>query len=453
MVIDPNEYVWCPMEPSEYALETEGVFSFDGEGRRIYMIEVFGVSEGTVSVYSGEEKSELIGSVTFPDTKIEPSIPVHVDSLYLSGDGIAEGVSITFYCERGYQKSGIEEYLNSTEGMTCVRNTANDDTTDTITGVDWFRFNGNVANNIYVSGNHWIGFGSNSEQLKVCRRDGKVYYEYKQEGVLNNGTRFLKLRWEGYTQYNSTDVSRRLIFELFLFDTNDMFLNVVQTPTDSSFYGTSQFISNGGTIALNICDGSGGGQKICFYHGDETGNNWTVDYGDYVQTDIYTEAYLIRSENVFYSVIDGELAEVDVTAPTSANFYRYGTREIPDGALLLNLVNPDVLLWTNSPSESIRLKADITAYPYPQILTGYADMSSHTILGIRLLTAEYSGTVGVRISYDGGNTYEEEQTIDTFLNMDVDTLWQNCQAEKSLYIQFVLYNGAKFTRFKITYQN
>ena len=146
-------------------------------------------------------------------------------------------------------------------------------------------------------------------------------------------------------------------------------------------------------------------------------------------------------------------AEVDVDAPTSANFYRYGTSEIPDGALLLNLVNPDVLLWTNSPSESIRLKADITAYPYPQILTGYADMSSHTILGIRLLTAEYSGTVGVRISYDGGNTYEEEQTIDTFLNMDVDTLWQNCQAEKSLYIQFVLYNGAKFTRFKITYQN
>ena len=200
MVIDPNEYVWCPMEPSEYALETEGIFSFDGEGRRIYMIEVFGVSEGTVSVYSGEEKSELIGSVTFPDTKIEPSIPVHVDSLYLSGDGIAEGVSITFYCERGYQKSGIEEYLNSTEGMTCVRNTANDDTTDTITGVDWFQFNGNVANNIYVSGNHWIGFGSNSEQLKVCRRDGKVYYEYRQEGVLNNGTRLLKLRWEGYTQ-------------------------------------------------------------------------------------------------------------------------------------------------------------------------------------------------------------------------------------------------------------
>ena len=176
------------------------LFSFDGEGRRIYMIEVFGVSEGTVSVYSGEEKSELIGSVTFPDTKIEPSIPVHVDSLYLSGDGIAEGVSITFYCERGYQKSGIEEYLNSTEGMTCVRNTANDDTTDTITGVDWFQFNGNVANNIYVSGNHWIGFGSNSEQLKVCRRDGKVYYEYRQEGVLNNGTRLLKLRWEGYTQ-------------------------------------------------------------------------------------------------------------------------------------------------------------------------------------------------------------------------------------------------------------
>ena len=69
-------------------------------------------------------------------------------------------------------------------GMTTHRNNVkNDDSTITISGVDWFKFNGVTASNIYASGNHWIGIGTNSEQLKVCRRDGAMYSLYSQEGV------------------------------------------------------------------------------------------------------------------------------------------------------------------------------------------------------------------------------------------------------------------------------
>ena len=256
MLIDPTLYAWQPNAPEAFSTETAGSISFGDDGRRVYMIEVSGMSSGTLDVYADTEKTELIGSVTFPDILIEPTVPVCVDSIVTDGDGIGAGVSITLYTEIGYLKAGFEEYLNTTEGMTCVRNTPNDDGTDTIKGLDGFMFNGVEAENLYVSGNEWIGFGVNAEHLQVCRRDGKVYYIYRQEGTLADGTAFLKLRWEGYTQYNSTSESVRLIFEIFLFGNNDMFLNVVQTPTNSSYYGSSNLICDGRTTGLNICDGS-----------------------------------------------------------------------------------------------------------------------------------------------------------------------------------------------------
>ena len=99
------------------------------------------------------------------------------------------------------------------------------------------------------------------------------------------------------------------------------------------------------------------------------------------------------------------------------------------------------------------MMAEIEATPYPQILLGYADMSSETILGISLLSAEYSGSVGVKFSYDGVATFGNEMTISAFLNLDTDQLWEDCQTDNSLYIQFILYDGARLTRFRIDYEN
>lgn len=453
MLIDETLYAWCPMAPVEYALETGGIFSFEGEARRIYMMELSGMTGGTVSVYADAEMTQPIGTVTYPDVRTEPEIPLCTDMVYVSGDGIGEGVAITLYCEKGVLKAGMESFLNTTEGMTCIRSSANDDSTDSVTGVDWFLFNGVTASTIYVSGNHWIGFGVSSQQLYVCNRDGKCYYLYRQEGQLSDGTRFLKIRWEGYTVYSSTSSSCRLIFELFLFDNNDMFLNVVQTPTGSSYYGTSQLVCNGVTTPYSVCDGTGGGKNICFFHQDTEGKEWTIAYEAYQKTDVYTDAYLIRSGSSYYTIEDGALKQVEMEVPTSACFYRFGTPDIPDGTLLLELVNPEVLFWTNNPSDSLMMKAELTVFPYPQSLVGYADMESETIKGIKLLAAEYSGTIGVKTSYDGGTTYGTETTLEEFLATDASELWNLCQEQRSLYIQFILYNGAKLTRFKITYEN
>lgn len=135
----------------------------------------------------------------------------------------------------------MEQLLSTTENLEqLVNNVGHDDDTMTFTGVDWFQFDGVVANKIYVSGNNWFGFGRSSEQLKACRRDAKMWNFWREEGTLFHHYRFLRLKWDGFAHYSSTSSDMKLCYEVFLFDTGDIFLNIIQTPWNSSYLGTNQ---------------------------------------------------------------------------------------------------------------------------------------------------------------------------------------------------------------------
>ncbi len=147
----------------------------------------------------------------------------------------------------------FDSLLNTTTGMTAVvNNTKHDDDVVSVTGVDWFTYAGKTASTIYVSGNNFIGFGQNAEQLKIWRRDGAIYYIYRQEGTLTSGKRFLKIRVEGYVYYSSTSSSYALKYEVFLIEGQTLFINVVQRPTSSSYTGTSSITDGKTTTSLNI---------------------------------------------------------------------------------------------------------------------------------------------------------------------------------------------------------
>lgn len=147
----------------------------------------------------------------------------------------------------------FDSLLNTTAGMTAVvNNTEYDDNVVSVTGVDWFTYAGKTASTIYVSGNNFIGFGQNAEQLKIWRRDGVIYYVYRQEGTLTSGKRFLKIRVEGYVHYSSTASSYALKYEVFLIEGQTLFVNVVQRPTSSSYTGTSSITDGETTTSLNI---------------------------------------------------------------------------------------------------------------------------------------------------------------------------------------------------------
>lgn len=148
--------------------------------------------------------------------------------------------------------SGIHELLNTTAGMTVLRNNSGqDDGVDSVTGVSWFTFNGTVASTIYVSGNSFVGFGSNAEHLKVCRRDGKMWYLYRQEGTVGS-RKFLKIRWEGYSWYGKTASTYSLKWELFLFDDGGLFLNIIDVPDDASYLGVSELTSGSNVYAIPV---------------------------------------------------------------------------------------------------------------------------------------------------------------------------------------------------------
>ena len=147
----------------------------------------------------------------------------------------------------------FDSLLNTTTGMTAiVNNTKHDDDVVSVTGVDWFTYAGKTTSTIYVSGNNFIGFGQNAEQLKIWRRDGAIYYVYRQEGTLTSGKRFLKIRVEGYVYYSSTSSSYALKYEVFLIEGQTLFINVVQRPTSSSYTGTSSITDGKTTTSLNI---------------------------------------------------------------------------------------------------------------------------------------------------------------------------------------------------------
>ena len=142
--------------------------------------------------------------------------------------------------------------------MVVVRNNSgNDDNTDTVaSGITWFYFNGVQVTNLYVSGNSWIGFGVSSEQLKVNRRDAKVYYEYTETGTVG-ANKFFKLRWCGDSIYNQTADSYAQQYDVFLFDNGQIYLNWFKVPT-SNFDGTNALVCDSATISYAPTAGTAG---------------------------------------------------------------------------------------------------------------------------------------------------------------------------------------------------
>lgn len=147
----------------------------------------------------------------------------------------------------------FDSLLNTTTGMTAiVNNKKHDDDVVSVTGINWFTYAGKTASTIYVSGNNFIGFGRNAEQLKICRSDGAVYYIYRQEGTLTSGKRFLKIRVEGYTHFSYTSSLYELKYEVFLIEGQTLFINVVDISSNNGNTVTSSITDGKTTTNLNI---------------------------------------------------------------------------------------------------------------------------------------------------------------------------------------------------------
>ena len=222
--------------------------------------------------------------------------------------------------------SSLEEMLNTTENMQhLVVSTGHDDDTMTFDGVDWFTFNGIKASSLYVSGNSWIGLGANTEQFLVCRRDAKMWDFYREEATLFNAYRVLKIRWEGYAQYNSTSLDVRLIYEWFFFETGDIMLNLIQPPKSSGYLGSNRI--NGG-VNQNFNVTAGLSEYVSLYHEDDTGTAYNLKYELLDINPPYDHRYLLSDKDGKYYRTEHEKAFVDAVVFKGYQCIRTGI--IPD---------------------------------------------------------------------------------------------------------------------------
>lgn len=308
--------------------------------------------------------------------------------------------------------NSIQEILSAdTTNMTVIRQgSKQDDGTDTITGVSWFTYNGKVASQIYASGNSFIGFGSKTEHLKVNRRDGAMWYLYREEGTLYGYYKFLKIRWKGYSRYNYTSSSYAIEYDVILWDTGDISLHMISIPTSY----------NDGTYSL-VAD-STYTYRVSTNSPDVTFTK--TDSGFDVQNNLISFprlSYLVRDNSNYYTVIDNSLSSITVTNLTSDVFLNFGTVDIPPLSLLTNLTSPEILFW--SENDSVRL-ADgliIQGTPtLPQIIYyDTQDMSSH--IGIESVVCLASADALFAISIDDGQTwkyYNNETWNDVTTDLD-----------------------------------
>ena len=140
--------------------------------------------------------------------------------------------------------------------MTVLRNhVKNDDsTTNYNVNINWFKFNNNVLTNLYSSGNSWLGFGTNSEQLKVNRRDCAVWDEYSETGYIEE-VRFFKFTWDGYSSYGSTSSFCHQAWDIFIFEGELIYLNFHTIPS-SNFNGTKSLVCGNQTLTFTPSNNS-----------------------------------------------------------------------------------------------------------------------------------------------------------------------------------------------------
>lgn len=287
---------------------------------------------------------------------------------------------------------------------TIVDNVAHDDDTVAVPGADWLKYNGEIATQIYVNGNSYFGIGTNTENLKVNRRDAKLWYLYREEGTLYNYFKFLKIRWKGYSIYSSTSTTYLLTYDVIFWDNGYISIHMVDIP--ASYYNGTFSLTSSATVSYT--PPSSENPDVTFAPGDSDNKTYTAESTLIELEEPFDKKYLVRSVGTLYTVVDGVLSALEAVEPTAELFRGYGVDDLPDGSLLLPLINPEVLYWQDSDKElpSIRMFVRGTP-PLPQMFTSKpASLVHESIIGINYAEVDASEDVRFAITFDGGETWK-----------------------------------------------
>ena len=350
-----------------------------------------------------------------------------------------------------------EIFVAGVTNMTCLLQNSNnyDGGTIAVNGADFLLFNNSKVSAIYAHGDSYWGFGTDASHMKINQRDARMRSLYREEGTLYSYYRFLKIRWEGWSHYNSSGEDYQIKYDLIFWDTGDITLHMVDVPV-LCYDGGFDFVADKTYTFVKPTDAA---PDITFQYYPES-KTYEVKY---TPIDLIVPfKILIRDESgVLYTVenqvineeteeCEDELVALEETEVTPLLFKTRGFQKMPEWGLIKELSLPEVLSWSDT--RAFPMNAMITGTPPKQYIECMADLSDETVLGIKALNAEYTGDITVQYSYDG-ETFTEEVAMADFLIMELETLYTGLLETKTITFRFWLAGDATLTTFIMNYRN
>jgi hypothetical protein len=339
----------------------------------------------------------------------------------------------------------------------------NDDTTYNIAIPSWVKFNGKTTSKLYYSGNSWIGF-ENSDQICYNRRDARMYKAYLEEGTILGIHQFIRYRFNGLTTYSG---SFEFEWEIFFFDTGDIMIHLItmHDTVDGLFYvrGAKQYDYISPTVE---------NPYVTFYSQDEKNSTFSVDY-DIIE--LHKLQYLVEdTDNVIYTVENGNIVPIDVETLTASVFKEYGCSRAEVNTVLMQIPNVKVYAWCEYGVEHLDKyrTVEVSAIPYNQVV--YSDNLYRpqvgtyvTVLGIENVSVKYEGAPLIAMSFDAGetwNAYKNKQWVSleqTFSGNTPDEIesistpvWNmKFDISRQIKFRFTLTEGDSITNITVHYLN
>lgn len=154
--------------------------------------------------------------------------------------------------------------------------------------------------------------------------------------------------------------------------------------------------------------------------------------------------FLIESKGL-YTVEQGILKELEETEITPDLFEKSGSDELPDWDCVKELERFSLLCFDEN--EPKKITACLKGTPEKQYIGCVADLSDESVVGIKGLCAEYTGSVTARYAF-GEEAFTEEMPMSEFLTKDL-----SAGVGRKIRFEFGLEKDASLSSFVIRYRN
>lgn len=128
--------------------------------------------------------------------------------------------------------------------------------------------------------------------------------------------------------------------------------------------------------------------------------------------------FLIKSEEVIYTIVDGALVDTGEVTLTSQVFQDYGIDDSSILGVAGTLVDPKIYYWEADETSTTSMTATMHSTPDTSGIIGNMDMRDPNITGVDFVTAEFSGSPKLAIAF--GNKYRYYDVT--------SSTWKDCES-------------------------